>query len=95
MQLNAKFKALLASAAIAVGLTACGGGSGDAQSSQNSGAATVASIKEKASSVSAYSATNLRSAMLTPTAKTKALTLKSPKTWPKICSAAPTKSNSS
>ncbi|MGN6898179.1 ABC transporter substrate-binding protein, partial [Neisseria sp. P0015.S002] len=32
MKLNAKFKALLASAAIAVGLTACGGGSGDAQS---------------------------------------------------------------
>ena len=47
MQLNAKFKALLASAAIAVGLTACGGGSGDAQSSQSSGAATVAAIKEK------------------------------------------------
>lgn len=47
MQLNAKFKALLASAAIAVGLTACGGSSGDAQSSQSSGAATVASIKEK------------------------------------------------
>ena len=47
MKLNAKFKALLASAAIAVGLTACGGGSGDAQSSQSSGAATVASIKEK------------------------------------------------
>ena len=47
MQLNAKFKALLASAAIAVCLTACGGGSGDAQSSQSSGAATVAAIKEK------------------------------------------------
>ena len=47
MKLNAKFKALLAFAAIAVGLTACGGGSGDPQSSQNSGAATVAAIKEK------------------------------------------------
>ncbi|TSF09265.1 ABC transporter substrate-binding protein, partial [Salmonella enterica subsp. enterica serovar Chester] len=47
MKLNAKLKALLASAAIAVGLTACGGGSGDAQSSQSSGAATVAAIKEK------------------------------------------------
>ena len=47
MKLNAKFKALLASAAIAIGLTACGGGSGDTQSSQSSGAATVAAIKEK------------------------------------------------
>ena len=47
MKLNAKFKALLASAAIAVGLTACGGGSGDTQSSQSSGAATVTAIKEK------------------------------------------------
>ena len=46
MKLNAKFKALLASTAIAVGLTACGGGSGDTQSSQSGGAATVASIKE-------------------------------------------------
>lgn len=47
MKLNAKFKALLASTAIAVGLTACGGGSGNAQSSQSSGAVTVASIKGK------------------------------------------------
>ncbi|ARB03671.1 amino acid ABC transporter substrate-binding protein [Neisseria lactamica] len=47
MKLNAKLKALLASAAIAVGLTACGGGSGDTQASQSSGAVTVAAIKEK------------------------------------------------
>ena len=91
MQLNAKFKALLASAAIAVGLTVCGGGSGDAQSSQSSGAATVAAIKEKASSVSAYSATSPPFGYVDANGKTKALTLKSPKTWPKTCLGSPDK----
>ena len=95
MKLNAKFKALLAFAAIAVGLTACGGGSGDTQSSQNSGAATVAAIKEKGVIRIGVFGDKPRSAMLTQTAKTKALTLKSPKTWLKTCSAAQTKSSSS
>lgn len=95
MQLNAKFKALLASAAIAVGLTACGGGSGDAQSSQSSGAATVAAIKEKGVIRIGVFGDKPPFGYVDANGKTKALTLKSPKTWPKTCSAAPTKSNSS
>lgn len=95
MKLNAKFKALLASAAIAVGLTACGGGSGDTQSSQSGGAATVASIKEKGVIRIGVFGDKPPFGYVDANGKTKVLTLKSPKTWPKTCSAAPTKSSSS
>lgn len=95
MKLNAKFKALLASVAIAVGLTACGGGSGDPQSSQNSGAATVAAIKEKGVIRIGVFGDKPPFGYVDANGKTKALTLKSPKIWPKTCSAAQRKSSSS
>ena len=62
MKLNAKFKALLASTAIAVGLTPAE--AAPAMSNLHKAAARNRCLhqKKKASSVSAYSATSLRSA---------------------------------
>ena len=95
MQLNAKFKALLASAAIAVGLTACGGGSGDAQSSQSSGAATVAAIKEKGVIRIGVFGDKPPFGYVDANGKNQGFDVEIAKDLAKDCSAAPTKSNSS
>ena len=86
-----KFKALLASAAIAVGLTACGGGSGDAQSSRSSGAATVASIKEKGVIRIGVFGDKPPFGYVRRQRQNQGLTLKSPKTWPKDLLGSPDK----